>query len=546
MNSQNLHSHAEGALVNSEGLSSLSRSELKAKRIDELMDSCRDQVLQQIIGPFGLTPAMLDDKTGGNVTTTHNFEKGIVANAEDSVRHADYRRNLDSPIDRAAYDAELPGKRKQMFQSREPITSAWTGNDLPRDGRMHLDHVVAVEKIERNSRSNLFMSKEERVAVANAPENLVPSESNINQSMGDKDKEKWAEARSKKEPDKTNAERFGVDMERLQKTKATSERHLETELFKDQFMKQGQELLITGTHEAARNGLRQAVGVLLFELVNGSYVEVKRIAKDPALEEKFVDHLIEALRNIGERIKSKLEHTFKALVSGGVQGFISNLLTYIINNVVTTSAKVVTVIREGLKGLWDAIKLVANPPPGMPAIEVARQATKIIAAVVTTSLGLIFEKSVEAFILSIPLLAPLSSVISPAVTAILTGIVTALVVFGIDRFFDWLGASGTEMLSAQIENMEASAALFERMAQMLQAQFDNSRQYQLCIEQYREIEACLAKSQSHISNAVMSAQQAVAQRGATLKAIESGLAEFEAMDAELEALLQEYDQNKKG
>lgn len=506
------------------------------------MDSCRDQVLQQIIGPFGLTPAMLDDKRGGNVTTTHNFKKGIVANTEDSKRYDEYKHNLEHSIDRSVYDANLPKKRKQMFQSGEPITSAWTGNDLPHDGRMHLDHVIAVEKIERNPRSNLFMSKEERVAVANSSENLVPAESNINLSMGDKDKEQWAKARSKKEPDKTNAERYGVDMELLQKTKTTSERHLETELFKAQFMKQGQELLVTGTQEATKNGLRQAMGVMLFELVNGSYEEIKRIAKDPALEKNFVDHLIEALRSIGERIKGKLEHVFKAMFSGGIQGFISNLLTYIINNIVTTSAKVVTVIREGLKGLWEAIKLIANPPPGMPAIEVARQATKIIAAVVTASLGIIFEESVKAFLPTLPL----SNVISPAVTAILTGIITALVVFGIDRFFDWLGASGTEMLNAQIENMEASAVLLERMAQMLQAQFDNSRQYQLCIEQYRGIETSLAKSQNHISNAAMKAQQAVAKRGATLKMIESGLAELKVMDAELETLLLEYDQNKKG
>lgn len=517
----------------------VSRSALKAKRIDELLDSCRDQVLKQIIGPFGLTPAMFNDKTGGNVTTTHNFNNGVVANAGDAARYADYRQSVDGPIDRSLYDAKLPGKRKAMFQSMEGISSAWTGNELPRDGRMHLDHVTPVEKIERSASSNLMMSKEDRAAMANAAENLVPSESDINQSMGDKRKDEWATSRNRREPEKTNAEYFGVDMERVQKAIDTSAVHLETELFKAQFMKQGEELLITGTEEAGRNALRQATGLLLHEFINGSYVEVKRIAKEPDLHETFVDHLIEALRNVVERIKGKLERIFESLVSGGVQGLVSNLLTYIINSVVTTAAKVVTVIREGMKGLWEAIKLVANPPPGMPVAEVARQAIKIIAAVVTTSLGLLFEKSVEGFILSIPPLAPLSAVITPAITAILTGIVTALVVFGIDKFFDWINASGTEMLAAQIDNMEASGALFERMAQMLQAQFDSSKQYQLCIEQYREIEADLSQSKEHSGNAVRKAEKAIESREGTLRAV----AEMKAMDDELEILLVKYDEN---
>ena len=102
------------------------------------------------------------------------------------------------------------------------------------------------------------------------------------------------------------------------------------------------------------------------------------------------------------------------------------------------------------------------------------------------------------------------------------------------------------MLNAQIENMEASAELFERMAKMLQAQFDNSKQYQLCIEQYRAIEADLSKSQSHISHALETAGCAVKTRSSTLQALENGFPEFKRMDNELDTLLSEYEKNKKG
>ena len=55
----------------------LTCAELREQRLQDLMDTCQREVLQQIIGPLGLSPAMFDDKRGGSVTTQHNFEKGV-------------------------------------------------------------------------------------------------------------------------------------------------------------------------------------------------------------------------------------------------------------------------------------------------------------------------------------------------------------------------------------------------------------------------------------------------------------------------------------
>jgi len=187
-----------------------SQQELKKQRIDELLDSCKDEVIKQIIGPFGLTQAMFNDKEGGNVTTRHNFEQGITATEQDSERYNQYLNNLDK-FDRTDYDKDLPNKRKEMFQNDELIISSYTGNELTRDGQTHLDHVRAAENIERDASANLFKTKEERVEMANSPENLVSCESDINQSMGKKDKKDWAKSERKKDPGKTNAESFGID-----------------------------------------------------------------------------------------------------------------------------------------------------------------------------------------------------------------------------------------------------------------------------------------------------------------------------------------------
>lgn len=48
--------------------------ELRQQRLQKLFDDCQQQVISQVIGPFGLSVAMFEDRNGGNVTTVHNFE----------------------------------------------------------------------------------------------------------------------------------------------------------------------------------------------------------------------------------------------------------------------------------------------------------------------------------------------------------------------------------------------------------------------------------------------------------------------------------------
>ncbi|MFA5214615.1 hypothetical protein [Sulfuricurvum sp.] len=548
-----------------------SRQELKKQRVDELLDSCKDEVIKQIIGPFGLTPAMFDDKDGGNVTTRHNFEKSVVATDEDQARYDEWQSALNNNVDRKLHDKAKDKWKKDTYQSMHngqevideytgKVLGVKTGTTIDKQGnRIDAEHITSVGEVERDSKSHLFATGkdteerlDDRVKISSDETNLIFAEGSMNSSKGDQDLKEWANAPISKDhaketgnPNMTNAEYYKLNPELAEKAYKESKKHIKHEQGKKQAIKQGKELLLTGAEEAGRNALRQAMGLVLHEFVNSSFIEVKRIANDPTLKENFVDHLIEAMRNIIEKIKAKAEHILKSVLSGGVQGFISNLLTFIINNIVTTSAKIVTVIREGLKGLWEAVKLIMNPPKDMSGVDVARNASKIIATVITTSLGIIFEKSIEAFLLSIPILAPLAPFISPVITGLLTGVVTALVIFAIDKFFDWLNESGTEMLSAQIEYMEANVALFEHVAQMVESQFNNSKQYQLCIAEYNQIEIALSESNTHLNNAVFHAEHAVTVRATTLSTMKEGLSNFQRMDDELDSLLLAYEQNKK-
>ncbi len=519
----------------------VSKKTLREKRFDELLMSCREQVVQQIIGPFGLSSAMFEDKAGGNVTTVHNFEKGIVATDEDGSRYKQHQDSLNNPVDRKAYDEDLSKKRKKTFQENEGITSAYTGKELTKDGQTHLDHVVPVNAIEKSAEANLFTTKEQRVQIANAPENLVACESSINQSMQDKDKREWAEAPRKKDPGKTNAESFDIDKQKLNETVAVAEEHVSKEILHAQIKKQGKELLESGAKEAGKNALRQAMGVLMFEFVNGSYLEISRIVKQPPPETGLVDEIIISLKKVLERVQSKMDKAFDAFIAGGTQGFISNFLTFVINNFVTTAAKIVTIIREGIKGLWDAIKMLVSPPPNVSTMEIARSVTKIIAGVITSSLGMMFEESVKGFLLTIPILVPLADTIAPVLTGILTGLVTAFTIYTIDRLFDWLSSTGTEMLQAQLGKLDADAELIGKFACFIQQQYRNTYLYDQILSENTVILASLNRAEHNLVSALGYGEETLQIKERMLRDIPSKIDAFRKKMDELKASLNNYN-----
>lgn len=519
--------------------SSLSRQELRGQRINELIESCRTQTIAQIIGPFGLTPAMFKDKDGGNVTTTGNFEKGITANEDDDSRYQNWK-NAQNSIDRKSYDKDLKEKRKKRFQNDEPIISGATGKELTRDGQTHFDHTKSVASFERDPRSQLYMSGERRVKVLNDDKNIRPMESSINQSMSDEDKIIWANRERKKDPGKTNAESFGVDVMQIEENKRVSDCHIETELRTAQFKKQGSELFHTSINDAKSNALRQAMGVLLHEFANSSYIEIKTIVLSPAPAENLVDRITDALERTARRLIDKMHDAFEALISGGVQGIVSNILTFLINNVITTSAKIVTIIRESMASLWQALKLMWAPPAHLSGMEAAREATKLIAGVITTGLGMYFDTAIKAAIVAIPVLGPIAGMVEPAITAIITGIMTALTVYTVDRIFDWLADPGTEMLNAQIGMLDAQTEVARQMSAFMEQQYANSSRYQSIIIRYHAMAQDLSISEEHLRTTIVAGNAAIEVRSTTISVMRDGLESWEQDGSELSRLISDY------
>lgn len=234
------------------------------------------------------------------------------------------------------------------------------------------------------------------------------------------------------------------------------------------------------------------MGILFYEFVNGIYIEMKKIFKDKKLHENKIDRLIEACKNIADNICGKVKEIGEALVDGGIQGFLSNFITYAINLIWTTSARIVKIIRESMSAFWKAVKVwwIDDSTP----TEKARKIIKIIISVISIELGVMLHETVKTFIMSIPIFLPIAEELSGAITAIITGIMTAIAIYGIDSFFDWINSTGTEKLEEKIELLNDNVDVANYMMLNLDSQFKNSQKYTSCKKGYECIEQYMKNS----------------------------------------------------
>ena len=472
---------------------------LRDERLQQLMESCKQEILRQIIGPFGLTPAMIDDKDGGNVTTQHNAKQDIFAKESEQFVRPDYdyaaaksKRKRESVQDDSMNSQEFKdGYTGKMEPTRRTNSNGTQGMNA------ELDHIIPIKSI--HDQGGWMTSKEERTGLSSIEENLIYTTQKTNREKSDKS------------PAEYLSEKNGFDKNRIDPIVHKAKEAVEDQLpsTTDRFKYHSKELAKEGAKEAGKNALRQALGVVLHEFVNGSFIEIKALLKDCHNEKNLIDRLIESLKRVMNRVINKLKAALEAAIQGGVQGFISNLLTFLINNLITTSAKLVTIIRESMHSLWKAIKMMVNPPEGMSPMEVTREVTKIIAVVVTTGLGLAMEESVKGFIMTVTVLAPITDVLAAGLTAIMTGITGALIVYGIDRLFDWLSSTGTELLAAQEEHAEAQMLVVGRLQTWLSLQYDNSRLYEVCATEYKQIEESYARISFHMEETSDAAEASI-------------------------------------
>lgn len=403
----------------------------------DFIDSFQKMMVDQLMGPFGLTAAMFEDRDGGAITSLHNFEKGVVANDADEQRYAGWQEAQKQPFQRDDYNAAMDAAHADMSSADGKFYDAYKKpqTEFPEGPRMTArDHVTSASEIERSARGHLAQTRAERVATATQKENVVLTSFNMNSSKQESDLKVWAAAKSTQDPSKTNAEYYELDPQAIDAVYKTSKKAVEGVQKKAVFDKQMGELLIEGSAAAGKLALRQILGLLLKDLIEGLIQDVRYLVKEGFQGARSLLTLAEErIKSTYEKIKVKWAEYLKEGVSAGLTGFLSNLITLVINSFITTAKNVVRMLREAILSVVRAIKVIVAPPQGMARGDIALEVMKILSGTVVLCLGIALEEVIQKALEAVPLLMPFAATLAPVITGVITGTLTLFTVLAFDR-----------------------------------------------------------------------------------------------------------------
>ena len=370
----------------------------------------------------------------------------------------------------------------------EQVIDGYTGNvlgekvknEINKKNSIHVEHVISVAEIERDSKNHLFADGnnadkrlQDRAKMSGNESNLTLIDGGMNSSKSDKDLIEWANARISPDharntgnPNMTNAEYYGLDEKKIQEAYKKSKDQIKKTQLKNQVVKQGKELLATGAAEGAKMGAQQAIGLVMTEFFTALFDEILDIYKNGFStgfdDDRFFSVLKERLKTIAKKLKAKWREVAIAFKDGFISGFISNLATTAINAFVTTGKRLVRIIREGIFSLFRAVKILLFPPENMTYEEAMHEAKKLIATGLIVSFGVIIEEYVDAFIKSTAILAPFADTLSAIFVGAITGLAITMTVYYMDKKKNDKEAM-EEMMRQTDESLDNCEVLVEKL-----------------------------------------------------------------------------------
>ncbi len=397
-----------------------------------LLIECRDSVLDAMIKPFGLAKYLFDDKEGGNVTTLHNAEQGIYA--KENEKYSQDMRNKQYDYKKSADDY-----RNRREESKDIFTDEYTGRKIPRF-RANVDHIVPLEEFHR--KGGFMLGKDQKQAFARDQRNYAITDQSLNKS---KNAANFDEFRSTQANGRKidNKKFYNIDNRRVnpkyKKAKQATDEHRPTT--KQKVTYYSTNIAKTGAVEAANMGKQQAIGLVMRELVIALFDEVKDIKnhgyKSGDRDSSFFQVLNKRLTRVAKNVLSKWKKVIESFKDGALSGFLSNMVTTLINMFIKTGKRTVRMIREGIYSLFKAIKLLVHPPKDMTLSQRAHESSKLMAVGITVTAGIALEEAVDQFIGKwtsvFPPLNTIASALSTVIVGIVTGLSTVLIVHLLDK-----------------------------------------------------------------------------------------------------------------
>ena len=389
------------------------------EQVFNLANECEDIVIDSILGPFGLSRAMFNDKEGGAVTTQHNAEKDIFAKDSEKFNREDYDFT-------ARQREKIKSERKVNGQDKDQLTGRETTNP-------HVDHFFSAKQYHK--KGGWMQNKEKRNKFGTDERNLNVVDGSLNESLGEKDKYDYETQKSSRNPELTNKEDRGMDNRRVNAAQRRSDEAVKEHepTTKERIIYHGQELGKEGAKAGLKLALRQALGCALKIMVEESFLIIKdaiKKYKEGTLEgfRSFILYIIEGLKNIRYKIQSHIKEIGNSALEGGISGIISTIVTFIINSFITTVKRIVIIIREATLSLGRAVKVLCDN--SKPMEERMQAAGKIIFAGISTCIGIFLTEAISKFLsTNLPILGSMSDDVANVLVSIIVGLAGIIITY---------------------------------------------------------------------------------------------------------------------
>ena len=459
------------------------RNQFDQNKMDNLIQSCKDSVINAIVTPFGLGKIVAQwDKEGGNVCTINNVRQGVYASDAEKKKYEERGEYNPDEYHRHEKYIEKNAKISELKKKGELI-DVYTGQKVDPKAKTDLDHVKSAKEVHDDE--GRILAELDGAELANADSNLQATSAANNrakktmtvdeyyqylQKTAESRRAKIQELKSKKvltaeeqKQLKSLEEKEAFDYEKAkaadEKARAEYEKKVNTAYYTSK--KFVLNVAGTGAVEGVKLGFQQAIGLVFCEFFYGVFDEVKDLFKNGFSDDfmSFCRDMKKRLQRIAQRIQDKWKDILSAFGQGFFSGFLSNLVTVIINIFVKTGRNIVRMIREGFFSILKAIKMLCFPPEGMTWRQAAHEASKIIASGIVVVGCVCLEEYIDKMLTLVPILEFISDILTSIVVGTVTGLGIALTAYLIDKIdlFDVVRDEKHEFVMNTLEQMMDSS-----------------------------------------------------------------------------------------
>ncbi len=396
-------------------------AKMPQEQTQKLFDQCTNNAMDAIMGHFGFAAVILDAKDGGNVNTTHNVRKGIYASEKERQRYAN-RGEYDSDYYHKDSDYIKINKEQSQLKKQGKLEDYMTGKKIEANADTDLDHIVAAKTIHDDPAR--VLAEMDGAKLANTESNLKMTDSSLNRSKKDKSAEEFLAKRDERLKILEEQEKKGIltPSQQKEKEKLLKQKEIQDEKFKEQYKQNEKEInrevdkkyytsskpykeaLITGAQDAAKMAAYSALGIVLKDFIKAIIIELKVTFKEFGNEslKEILMRFKDRICKVWEELKIKWKDILKGSFERALQTFFSNLVVFIINIFATTLKSIVQIVRAGFTSLWQAMKIITNPPKDMPNEDIYYEASKIMITGLISAVTMLGSESIKNFLLTIP------------------------------------------------------------------------------------------------------------------------------------------------